>query len=63
MYHFGAAKVINPPRVDEEVADLRLMFPVPKSEKNLISSTIFENEGSKESGKQPAIEGPIPTFK
>jgi hypothetical protein len=32
----------------EDKTEVRLVFSVPKSEENLRSSTVFENEGSKQ---------------
>jgi hypothetical protein len=48
---------------EKKEAEVRLTFAVPKSEGNLKSSTVFDNEGSKESGRRDAARREVPAIK
>jgi hypothetical protein len=48
---------------DGEESNVRLMFSTPKSEENLQSSTVFDNEGSKQSVRGESAPREIPAIR
>ncbi len=48
---------------DGEESSVRLVFSTPKSEENLRSSTVFDNEGSKQSVRGEPVPREIPAIR
>ena len=64
MYFISTIGGQTAPATEQETTnEVRLAFAVPKSEENLRSSTIFDNEGSKQNAGGPATKREVPALK